>query len=153
MYSSLIVSMCVYVTSYYRGEESKWCVSIHILLWREYVLSSHHIFSQKRGRQWRKETSLPHTVSAKKKSFTPSTSDKITLKKTTNVRLTQAKQSMPCEQQCHTLIRDGMHVLSRKMVQLNGFPNRSLELWGFSHPGWWREGQDDTVQSSLEWIW
>ena len=52
--SSIIVSMCVYVSSYSRGEVSIWCVSIHILLWREYVLSmwreyvlsNHHIFSQ-----------------------------------------------------------------------------------------------------------
>ena len=58
VWSSLIVSMCVYVSSYYRGEESIWCVSIHILLWREYVLNMHHIFSQ----QYWYHTFCPSTV-------------------------------------------------------------------------------------------
>jgi hypothetical protein len=44
--SSLIVSMCVHVTSYYRGEESIWCVSIHFLWWGQYVLDMYYIFSQ-----------------------------------------------------------------------------------------------------------
>jgi len=35
------------------------------------------------------------SVGAKKKSFTPSTSDKITLKKTTNVNLTQGETCPP----------------------------------------------------------
>ena len=35
---------------------------------------------------------------------------------------------MSCEQQRHSLIRAGMHLRSRQMVQCNGFPNRLWEL-------------------------
>ncbi len=52
MCSSLIVSMCVYVPSYFRGEESIWCVSIHVFWWGEYVLDMHYIFSQNSPSFW-----------------------------------------------------------------------------------------------------
>ncbi len=79
--------------------------------------------------QKRSPASSPDTVGVNKKTSTPSTSDRITKTKTTNLNLTlKWKQSMFWEPWRVILIRSGMHLCSRKMVQYNGFPNRLLAL-------------------------
>ena len=46
------VCMCYICALIFRGKESIWCVSIHILWWREYVLVMHYIFSQHSPSFW-----------------------------------------------------------------------------------------------------
>jgi hypothetical protein len=74
-----------------------------------------------------------------KKASTPSTSDKSTLKNYKRQHGSRVNSQCPMysriptiheynEHQRHTLIRTGMHLRSRKMIQCNGFPNRFFEL-------------------------
>jgi hypothetical protein len=41
-----VLYMCSICALIFRGEESIWCISMHILWWREYVLDMHYIFPQ-----------------------------------------------------------------------------------------------------------
>jgi hypothetical protein len=80
--------------------------------------------AQKRG----PAPSPPDAVGANKKTSTPSTSDRSTKTKTTNLNLAQGT-TVDALRIATSYFDKGWNTLrSRKMVQYNGFPSRLLEL-------------------------